>query len=115
MLTASVTLSCDGCSLGDVRAFFAGAERLGTPECAPLVTPVDVRIGDTSLEIETLSDVSAILNATTSMPDDASVASADLLAVELKTWSISEIECGSHYGVYPANVLVQVNEACNDC
>ncbi len=108
MIKASVSVQCAGESLQDVQDFAALVERLGVDGA------VELQGGNV------LGATVAELHTTVGVVGDVVVGGvvftgAGDVWVELSVIRASLIECGSHVGSMPTNILLEVHPACRTC
>jgi hypothetical protein len=106
-LKASVTVQCEESSLGAVREFAQVLERFGVGSTAH-ITNGQVVGGD-------VAALCAFVAARSAEPDDAAVPGARFMSLVLDVQRVGMIECGSHVGAMPTNVIVEVHPLCVTC
>jgi hypothetical protein len=107
MIKASVSVHCPGETLADVREFAGVLKRLGIDGMAVL--------NGGSVLGATVADLDTAITAQCELGDDAVFAGAGGVWVNVAALRTGLIECGSHVGSLPCNVLVEVNSECLTC
>jgi hypothetical protein len=104
---ASVTVQCEESSLGALREFAQMLERFGVPHTA-YITNGQVVGGD-------VASLHAYIATRSEESDDVEVPGVRFMSLALDVKRVAMIECGSHIGEIPTNVLVEVHPLCATC
>jgi hypothetical protein len=119
-LSCILSLVCPSDTVGGLRAMLATAERLGAGDELELLDGWYLLRSDhdevpepgPSFGAPTLGELRGFAASKQHLADDAALADASYLCVDLPVLSIEPAGCAEHVGALPENVYVVVNPAC---
>jgi hypothetical protein len=116
MIEVIATVSAASDTLGSLREMVRELDRFAVLDIAPLLDGghvLDERTG--ALVGETAGSLRVFVKVLEGEADELAIHDGRLVTLELDVQRVSFIECGSHVGELPSNILVEVHPSCKSC